>query len=263
MKFIKKSAEEIELIRQGGHILAEVTDKVIAMVKPGVTTQELDEYAEKLMREAGGEPAFKGYAPSFADEAYPSTLCLSINDEIVHAPPLPSRVLAEGDILGIDIGLKYKGMFTDMARTVPVGNISKEARELLLATEEALAAAIASVAVDKSFYGIGQAVEAVADKYGYGVVRDLVGHGVGVKIHEEPNVPNFKDKSVKKNLFVPGMVLALEPMLTGGSYEVELLENGWTYSTADGSLAAQFENTIAINYDGTIEILTPTTWRVQ
>lgn len=263
MKFIKKTVKEIDLIRQGGHILAEVTDKVIAMVKPGVSTQELDEYAEKLMRQAGGEPAFKGYAPTFADEAYPSTLCLSLNEEIVHAPPLPSRILEEGDILGIDVGLKYKGMYTDMARTVPVGNISKEARQLLLATEEALAEAIASVAVGKTFYAIGEAVEKVAAKYGYGVVRDLVGHGVGKEIHEEPNVPNVKTNSAKRMIFEPGMVLALEPMLTHGSHRIDLLENGWTYVTADGSLAAQFENSISINYDGTVEILTPAKWKVS
>lgn len=260
---IIKTEQEIDLIRQGGHILADVIDKVIAKVKPGVSTLELDLYAEKLMLDAGATPAFKGYAPSFADTPYPSTLCLSINDEIVHAPAEPFRVLQEGDILGIDIGLKYKNYYTDMARTVPVGKISEEARQLLLTTQACLAAAIGAVKVGGRLWDIGDAVEKVAEEGGYGIVQDLVGHGVGHEIHEDPNIPNFRTNAAKKINIKPGMVIALEPMLNIGTHEINLLEDGWTYSTADGSLSAQYENTIAINYDGTIEILTPAKWKME
>jgi len=260
---IIKTQQEIDLIRQGGHILAEVTDKIIAKVKPGVSTLELDEYAEELMLQAGAAPAFKGYAPNFADTPYPSTLCLSINDEIVHAPAEPSRILQEGDILGIDIGLKYKNYYTDMARTVPVGKISEEARQLLLTTQASLDAAIAAVKVGGRFWDIGDAVEKVANEGGYGIVQDLVGHGVGKEIHEDPMIPNYRSNPAKKIIFKSGMVLALEPMLNIGSHKINLLEDGWTYSTADGSLSAQYENTIAINYDGTVEIMTPAKWRMK
>lgn len=259
---IIKTQEEIQKIKEGGKILAEIVDELIVLTKPGASTADLDAYAEKRMLDAGGFPAFKGYHPSFSSTPFASTVCTSINQEIVHAPAVPGRILKEGDILGIDIGLKYKGMFTDMARTVPVGKISEEARNLLLTTQESLNRAIATLKVGSTLFEIGKAVQELAEKRGYGVVRDLVGHGVGKEIHEDPNIPNHKTNQAKKIKIQKGMVIAIEPMLTLGSEEIILADDNWTYETADGSLSAQFEHTIAINWDGTVEVLTPTKWRM-
>ncbi len=257
---IIKTQEEIQLIKEGGHILGRIMDAVIERVRPGVTTDELDAYAEQLMREAGGEPAFKGYKPSFGHEPFPTALCTSVNEQIVHTPANTGRVLQEGDIIGIDVGFKYKGMFTDMARTVPVGAIGAQARDLLLTTQAALEAAIDSLQVGGTLYSVGEAVEGVV-RGRYGIIRDLVGHGVGKEIHEEPNVTNFAYAPMKKFKVQEGMVLAIEPMLAVGSSHIVLGDDRWTYETEDGSLAAQFENTVAINHDGSVEVLTPTRWR--
>lgn len=257
---IIKTQEEIAILREGGNILGSIMDALIERVRPGVTTNELDAFAEQLMREAGGVSAFKGYKPSFGHEPFPTVLCTSLNEEIVHTPANKNVTLKEGDVLGIDVGFKYKGMFTDMARTVPVGNISAEARRLLLATQDALDAAIHALQIGETLYRVGEAVEHVT-KGQFGIVRDLVGHGVGKEIHEAPNVANYRLNEMKKYTVQEGMVLAVEPMLTLGSEDIVLGADKWSYETADGSLSAQFENTVAINYDGTVEILTPTKWR--
>jgi len=259
---IIKTQEEIQKIKEGGKILAEIVDELIVMTKPGVSTADLDAHAEKRMIEAGGLPAFKGYHPGFASSPFASTICASINHEIVHAPAVPGRILKEGDILGIDIGFKYKGMFTDMARTIPVGKISEAARNLLLITQESLDRAIATLKIGSTLYEIGKAVQEFAEENGYGVVRDLVGHGVGKEIHEDPNIPNHKTNQAKKIKIEKGMVIAIEPMLSAGDPDIALADDKWTYVTADGSLAAQFEHTIAINWDGSVEVLTPTKWRM-
>jgi methionyl aminopeptidase len=258
---IYKSQEEIGLIREGGHIMGEIMDQLIALVVPGVTTGELEDAAEKLMIKAGGTPAFKGYRPSFAVSGFPSALCTSINHEIVHAPAVPSRKLKEGDVLGIDVGFFYKGFYTDMARTVPVGKISAEAEKLLRVTQEALAKGIEAVQLGQTVYEIGAAVEDFAKSQGVSVITDLVGHGVGKEIHEDPSVPNFRFNNSKKHKIAKGMVIAIEPMLSLGRPQLVIAEDDWTYQTKDGSLSAQFENTVAINHDGTVEILTPTKWK--
>jgi len=259
---IIKTQNEIDIIREGGKILGKIMDILIENVKPGISVTYLDELAEKLMIEAGGEPAFKGYKPPFGDEEFPSTLCVSVNNQIVHTPANTGKILQEGEILSIDVGLKYKGLFTDMARTIPVGNISNDARELLLTTQSALESAIDSIdEKNGTLYDIGDAVENIVDGR-YGIVKDLVGHGVGKEIHESPNIPNNRFNPMKKIKVQKGMVIAIEPMLTMGTDQIKLSDDRWTYETADGSLSAQFENTVAVNYDGTVEIMTPTEWKL-
>lgn len=260
---IIKTQNEINLIREGGKILGEIMDILIEKVVPGANVTEIDALAEKLMREAGGEPAFKGYKPDFSSLVFPTTLCVSIDEQIVHTPANTNRILKEGEILSIDIGFKYKRLYTDMARTIPVGRISNEARELLLTTQRSLEAAI-NVIDEKNgtLYDIGDAVENVVNGK-YGIIKDLVGHGVGKKIHESPNVPNNRFNPMKKIRVQKGMVIAIEPMLTIGTDQIKLSNDNWTYETADGSLSAQFENTVAVNHDGTVEIITPTIWKFK
>lgn len=251
-----KKQEEIELIREGGKLLAEILDEVISMAKPGVTTAELDAHAEKRMREAGGEPAFKGYSIGPGIPPFASTLCTSINDEIVHAPAVPGRTLKEGDILGLDVGFKYKGYYTDMAKTIPIGDISDEAAELLNVTKKALYIGLEQVKEGNTIGDIGAAIEDYVQSRGdYGIVRDMVGHGVGIKIHEDPQIPNYRipglDIPLKR-----GMVVAIEPMITLGEEDIRILDDQWTVSTIDGSLSAQFEHTIAIDHNGDSRIMT-------
>lgn len=251
-----KTKEEIEIMRQGGAILSRILKEVVSKVKPGATTGELDELAEKRMREAGGEPSFKGYKTRVSDTAFPCTLCTSINHEVVHGPATPSRELREGDIIGLDIGIRYKGYCTDMAVTVPVGKVSREAKKLMSVTRDSLARAVAQAKPGNFISDIGKAAQAHIEKNGYSVVRDLVGHGVGKAVHEEPKVPNYFDPHLKPVEIKPGLVIAIEPMVTAGHYEVETMSDGWTIVTVDGSLAAHFEVTIAVTEKGN-EILTP------
>jgi len=258
---ILKTQEEINILREGGKILGEIMDLLIQKAQPGVSTLELDKYAEKLMREAGGEPAIKGYAPAFGHAAFPATLCTSVNHGLVHEVPSKHVILKEGDILGIDAVFRYKGLYTDMARTIPIGKISDEARKLLLATQEALQVGLKAIKLGSTLYDIEDAIEKNIGQR-YGIVKMLVGHGVGKEIHEEPNVMHYRYHEMKKYEIKPGMVFASEPMLTVGSPELVLGEDNWVYETEDMSLAAQFEHTIAINYDGKIEVLTPTKWKM-
>jgi methionyl aminopeptidase len=256
---IVKKPEEIEMIKRGGVLLSRVLGKVARRVAPGVTTAELDDLAEKEILKAGGKPAFKGYRINGVKMAYNSTVCTSINDEVVHGLAHPGRALKEGDIIGLDIGMQYPatdGFFTDMAMTVAVGKISSPAAKLMKVTRECLERAIAVVRVGAKISDIGKAVQSHAEGNGYGVVRDLVGHGVGYAVHEEPRVPNYVDSDTRDMILKEGMVLAIEPMINAGTWEVETLDDGWTVKTADGSLSAHFENTIAVTKDG-CEILTP------
>lgn len=253
---IIKTKEEIEIMRSGGAILSRVLAEVVSKTKPGAITGELDALAEKMMREAGGEPSFKGYKTRVSDSGFPTTLCTSINHEIVHGPATPSRPLREGDIIGLDIGLRYKGYCTDMAVTVGVGKISSEAKKLLKVTRESLMRGVEKVKPGNFISDIGRAVSAYIEKNGYSVVRDLVGHGVGQAVHEEPRVPNYFDPRLKPVEMKPGMVIAIEPMVNVGSFETESLPDGWTIVTADGSLAAHFEVTVAVTEKG-YEVLTP------
>jgi methionyl aminopeptidase len=256
---IIKTQKEIEIMRRGGKILAAVLSNLADFVRPGVSTGELNELAEKLIKEHGGEPSFKNYRSSPEDTPFPTTLCASINEEVVHAPALPSRTLKEGDIICLDLGLKYPagkdGLFTDAALTVPVGKISSEAEKLIAVTRQALEVGIAEVKPGNFIHHIAKAVQKYVESQGFSVVRDLVGHGVGHKVHEPPRVPNFFDPKFKEVELKEGMTICIEPMVCAGTLEVKTLSDGWTVVTADGKFAAHFEHTIAVTKDGH-EILT-------
>lgn len=238
-------------MREGGKILAQVLDLVVKEVGVGVGTKYLDKLAEKKILEMGGWPAFKGY------RKFPTSLCTCINDEVVHAPATPDRVLEEGDIVSIDVGMRYPkktGLVTDMAVTVPVGKVSREARKLISATKKALEMAIKSVKPGKHLGDVSAAIQKEAEKNKFNVVRELVGHGVGQKVHEEPQIPNYGEPGTGP-ILKPGMTLAIEPMVVMGNYELEVGKNGQTYKTIDNSLAAHFEHTVLVTGKGA-EILT-------
>ena len=248
-----KTPKEIEILREGGRRLAAVLHEVVAAVRPCVTELELDALAEKLIRDGGDTPAFKNYKPGGAKIAFPATLCVSVNDAIVHGIPT-DRPLEEGDIVGLDLGLIHKGLYTDMAETVCVGKVSKEDALLVQTTREALAAGIKAARAGGHMGDISVAIEAFALKQGYGVVRELGGHGVGHELHEEPNVPNYGKAGEGPELKV-GMVLALEPMFNRGGDEIKLGQDKFTYKTKDGSKSAHFEKTIVITKKG-CEVIT-------
>ncbi|OGI93655.1 type I methionyl aminopeptidase [Candidatus Nomurabacteria bacterium RIFCSPLOWO2_01_FULL_40_18] len=257
---IIKTPEEIEILREGGKRLATVLYKVKDMVKPGVSTKELDLYAEKLIREMGDTPAFLNYRPTGAKTSFPASLCISVNDEVVHGIPNKKRILKEGDIVSLDLGLKHKNLFTDMALTVlvavPSGKVNASYKKLLEVTEQALQVGINAARAGGTVGDIGYAVESFVhgkDKK-YGIVEVLSGHGVGRAIHEDPYIPNF-GKAGKGEKLVPGMVIALEPMINLGTKNVTIDDDGYTFRTADGKPSAHFEHTILI-IEGEAEILT-------
>jgi methionyl aminopeptidase len=237
-----KSAREIETMRRSGKITSKVLTDLMKAVKPGMSTADLDAMAEKGIRALGGVPTFKGY------HGYPASICASVNEQVVHGIP-GDYVLREGDLLSIDIGTTFEGYVSDSAVTVPVGTISQAARRLLEVTQECLMVGIAAMQRGNHVGDIGAAVQRHAESHGYGVVRELVGHGVGRAMHEEPQVPNYGKAGTGIELR-PGLVLAVEPMITEGRYQVEMLKDGWTIVTADGKLAAHFEHTIAVTDDG-------------
>ncbi|MEK7071563.1 MAG: type I methionyl aminopeptidase [Patescibacteria group bacterium] len=251
---IIKTPEEIKILREGGKRLASVLFKVKEKVMPGVSTHELDQYALKLLRDMGDEPAFLNYRPEGAKTPYPASLCVSVNDEVVHGIPHPNRVLKDGDIVAIDLGLKHKGLFTDMALSVPVGVISPALAKLLKVTEQALEVGINAARGGARVGDIGYAIEQYVAPHKYGIVEVLSGHGVGRAIHEDPYIPNFGKRGTGEKL-VPGMVIAIEPMLNAGTKNVILGKDGYTFRTADGKKSAHFEHTILIT-DGEPEILT-------
>ncbi len=238
-----KTSDEIARIREASHIVHDILLDCIRAVAPGVTTADLDRLAEARTAERGARPAFKGY------HGYPACICISVNDEVVHGIPSPRRVLREGDIVGLDFGVVYKGYYGDSAYSVPVGKISGEATALLETTRLALERAISAALPSNRLGDIGAAVQTLVEGRGYSVVRDFVGHGIGKRLHEPPQVPNFGAPSTGVRLR-PGMVLALEPMVNAGGPDVRTLEDGWTAVTADGSLSAHFEHTIAITEEG-------------
>lgn len=246
-----KNKEQIKTIAAGGKILAKIMDLVVAKVKPGVTTGELNAYAEELIRSAGGEASFKNYKAAWAEHAYPAALCVSVNNEVVHGIPDDDRKLEDGDIVGLDCGLKYKGFYTDMARTVAVGKISTEAKKLMAVTLEALNAGIKKAKAGNKLSDIAQAVQEVVFRNHFSVVRQLCGHGVGFAAHEDPQIPNYWPAYDVRDLTLEaGMVLAIEPMVNAGGWEVDTLDDGWTIVTADDSLSAHFEHTVAVTEDG-------------
>ncbi len=253
---IIKSQEEIEKIREGGRILSSVLVEMMKAAQPGVTTWELDLLCARLMQEAGGKSSFLGYRSPGDRRAYPSNACLSVDGEVVHAPADKRRVLKEGQLLKIDVGLSYKGMCTDMAATVGIGRVSLEAKHLLAVTRECLL-----LGIDKTRRGgwisdIGKAVDKRARQEGFSTVKALVGHGVGRYVHEDPHIPNFFDRAESPVRVSEGMVLAIEPMINAGGDEVYTLDDDWTVATADGELSAHWEATVAITENGT-EIMTP------
>ena len=257
MSIIIKTKEEIEVIREGGKHLATVLYKVKEKVTPGISTKDLDIYAEKLIREMGDSPAFLNYRPEGASKPYPASLCVSVNDEVVHGIPNKNRILKEGDIVSLDLGLKHKGLFTDMAITVPVGEVSVSSQRLMKVTEQALQVGIDAAQSGNTIGDIGHAIETfvrVQKDNKYGIVEVLAGHGVGRAIHEDPFIPNF-GKAGKGEKLVPGMIIALEPMLNNGTKNVTIDDDDWTFRTADRKNSAHFEHTILIT-EGNPEILT-------
>jgi methionyl aminopeptidase len=241
-----KSAREIDLMAQGGKILAATVETLRAAVRPGISTGALDKIGEEFIRSHDGAiPAFKGLY------GFPGSICSSVNSEIVHGIPSNKRVLKEGDIISIDVGVGYKGYFTDSATTVPVGEISADAKRLLTVTQRALDAGIAAAVLGNHIGDIGVAVQAVVEAAGFSVVRDLVGHGIGVEFHEEPQVPNY-GKPKRREKLVPGLTIAIEPMVNIGGPATKTLGDRWTIVTLDGSLSAHFEHTVAIADGGAI-----------
>src|SRR3989344_808453 len=251
-----KTEEEIGTMREGGKIHARILQEVAKKVKPGVKTDELNSYAERLIDEAGCTASFLGYQPADAKRPYPAALCVSINEEIVHGIPNDGneRILFEGDIVTLDLGLTYNNLITDAAITVPVGRIDKKAQELIQATREALDRAITAMRVNGHIGDIGDAVMQVAMKHGLGIIEGLSGHGVGYSVHEEPFVPNRAKRGEGPKLR-EGLVIAIEPMFSLGSRAIKRLSDGYTYITRDKSLSAHFEHTVAISSKG-VDVLT-------
>ena len=242
-----KSASELARMRTANALVADVLGALKAMVLTGVTTLDLDAVAESLVRDGGAEPAFKGY------RGYPATLCTSVNEEVVHGIP-SKRPLKAGDIVSLDVGVLLDGFYGDSALTVPVGEISVTAAKLLSVTEQSLERAISAVRVGARVSDLGHAVQHYVEANGYSVVREFVGHGIGTKLHEEPQIPNYGEPGQGPRL-AEGMVLAIEPMVNVGSATVKILKDGWTAVTSDGNLSAHFEHTVAVTAEGA-EVLT-------
>ncbi len=248
-----KTKEEIQAMREGGALLSRALQAAVDAAKPGVTMKQLDDIARGVIEAGGGTPSFLGYGSK--SRPFPATVCISRNEEVVHGLGNREIVLDEGDIVGLDIGCWYKGLCTDMAVTVPIGSITKERATLLRITYDSMMAGVDAAVIGNTVMDIAGAVEDAVPK-GYGIVESLVGHGVGHQVHEAPNVPNFRGKHFPKAPLVDGMCIAIEPMVTTGTHEVEVSDDEWTIVTADNSDAAHFEVTVAILPSGP-EILTP------
>ncbi|HEY0871852.1 MAG TPA: type I methionyl aminopeptidase [Vicinamibacterales bacterium] len=237
-----KSPAEIEKMRAASALVAEVLGELATMVAPGVTSLDLDAAAERMVRDAGAEPAFKGY------RGYPNTLCASVNEQVIHGIP-SNRPLVEGDIISLDMGVKMDGFYGDSAITVPVGRVSEQARLLLRVTEESLEKGIEQVRLGGRVSDIGHAIQQHVEAHGFSVVREFVGHGIGASLHEEPQIANYGEPGRGPRL-AEGMTLAIEPMVNVGRPGVKMLKDGWTAVTRDGSLSAHFEHTVAVTKDG-------------
>jgi len=243
-----RSAAELRRLRAANQLVGQVLEQLRKMVAPGITTADLDALAEREIRAAGAVPAFKGY------KGYPASICASVNEQVVHGIPSPAHVLREGDILSIDLGAKLDGFYGDSAVTVGVGAIAPSAVELLRVTEESLWKGIDAVRPGARVSDIGHAVQKHVEKFGFSVVREFVGHGIGAELHEEPQIPNYGEPGRGPRL-AEGMVLAIEPMVNAGGPGVKVLQDGWTAVTEDRSLSAHFEHTVAVTPDG-VEVLT-------
>ncbi|MBU1038782.1 type I methionyl aminopeptidase [Patescibacteria group bacterium] len=251
-KLIKKN-EEIEIMRQGGRILAEVLHLVATEVKPGVSTAYLNDLAEKLLKDRGAKPSFLHYGKETGNP-YPATLCTSVDSAVVHGLPSSNIILQTGQLVGLDVGCWYQGLCTDMAITVAVGKISSQAEKLIKVTKQALSVGLAVIKDGATVGDFGQAVQVYVEKQGFSVVKQMVGHGVGYAVHEDPPIPNF-GQAGQGLKFKTGMTVALEPMVNMGQSDIKVLSDGWTVVTTDGSLSAHFEVTVAVTDKG-CEILT-------
>lgn len=243
-----KSAREIELMRESCKLLYEVHESLGKAIRPGISTAEINALGEKLIRSCGCVPNFLNY------NGYPASICVSVNEEVVHGIPSPNRILQEGDIVSLDAGLIYKGYHSDAARTYPVGKVSEEVQQLIDVTKQSFFEGIKFARAGCHLYDISNAIDAYVSKFGYGIVRDLVGHGIGTSLHEDPQIPNFRQwrRGLKLQ---PGMTLAIEPMINMGGWQVDWLEDDWTVVARDGSYSAHYENTVLIT-EGEPEILT-------
>ncbi len=249
-----KTEEEIQTLREGGRINDRILREVAKKVKPGVKTSDLNSYAEKLLDEAGASGSFLGYTPAGVRKPYPASLCVSVNEEVVHGIPSETRILKDGDIVTLDLGVTYQGLITDHAITVPVGKVDAEGMKLIRATEAAMNVGIAALRIGGHIGDFGAEVMKVAEKNNFSLAEDLSGHGVGYNVHEEPFVPNASEAGEGPEL-KEGLVIAVEPMLCEGKPQVKCLKDGYTYVTRDGSRAAHFEHTIVFTKKG-VEVLT-------
>lgn len=246
---ITKNPEEIKILREGGRILATVLHLVAGKTVAGISAYELDQLAESEIRKAGAVPSFKNYRSQLDAPAFPASLCVSVNDEVVHGIPTKDKILKDGDIVGLDLGLQYKGLFTDMAVTVGIGKIDSQSAKLIEAATRSLEAAIAEAVPGKFTGDIGAVTELTAKKYKFQVVRELVGHGVGKAVHEDPEVPCFGQRGHGTKL-TAGMVLAIEPMVNAGGWKVVFADDNWTVKTEDGSRSAHMEHTVLLTESG-------------
>lgn len=259
-----KNQKEIAGIRVSCQQLAKIVAKISQEVKPGRTTADLEALAIKLMSEAGGRPAFLGYKTSAKAKPFPTALCTSINNAIVHGPAIPAQALKAGDILGLDVGMELDGYYSDMAVTLPVGQISPEAQKLIAVTKQALQLGIEQIKPGHSLNDIGTAIQRYVESNNFSVVRDLVGHGVGLAVHEDPQIPHYaiSESGLPDVKLVPGMVLAIEPMVNQGDWRIKVAKDSFTFVTADQSLSAHFEHTVLVTATG-FEILTKETKEIK
>ncbi len=253
-KWIKTETEQ-KALREGGQLLARILEELSEAAKPGVTTKMIGDMADTKIRALGADPIFKGYGKAWGAPPFPAAICISRNEEVVHGIPRADVILVAGDILKVDIGMRYRGMVTDMARTIAVGEVSPEKKKLQIVVEQALNAGIAVLRPGAKMEDYAQAVERVTKQAGFSCVRDLVGHGVGHELHEDPQIANYTHSGLPNFTFEAGMVVALEPMINAGTYHVELAPDAWTFVTADDRPSAHWENTVLITKEGA-EVLT-------
>jgi methionyl aminopeptidase len=254
---IRKSPAELEKMRKAGMLVYQILSKVRELVQEGVTTLDLEVVAEKMIRDAGAKPAFKGYYVPAAGSKFPTVLCTSVNCEVVHGMPSAKRVLRAGDIVSVDTGVQLDGYFGDSAITVPVGEVSDEVKRLLRVTEESLELAIQQARAGNRLFDVCGAVERHVTANGFSIVREFVGHGIGTSLHEEPQVPNYVDRRNENPRLKEGIVLAIEPMVSAGRPETKVLEDRWTAVTKDASYAAHFEHCVAITSNGPMVLTRP------
>lgn len=251
--YMTYSSAEMQKIQEGGKILGDILEQLLESITPGMNGKDIDARVEQLIRASGGTPAFLGYKTRSSDPPYPGTICFSLNDEVVHGIPTKEKIVHDGDIVSIDIGMVWKDLVTDTAATIVVGDVPNEAKKLVRVTREALEVGIRAAQVGNTVADIGKAVEKYVESQGeYGIVRDLVGHGVGHSLHEDPRVPNYYDKDLEQWPISEGMVLAIEPMITLGTHQVDTADDGWSIVTRDQSLSAHFEHTIIITEKGPV-----------